>query len=237
MIEINTIAEIHAAIGLPAPKHPLVSVFRPEEIKLGNKHAGNSVRLNVYQIWCNDGLIGAHGYGRNTYDFTEGTFAFSKPGQILHVNRKEVSNDSKAWALFFHPDLIRKSKLGENIEQYSYFEYEIHESLHVSEEENLILREIRDKIIREFSKSIDRYSQKLIVANIELLLDYCMRYYDRQFYTRTNLNQDLVSKFQHILRSYYEAENHLESGLPTVKYMGENLNLSPKYLSDLLKKE
>ncbi|MCG8124397.1 MAG: helix-turn-helix transcriptional regulator, partial [Candidatus Thiodiazotropha taylori] len=137
----------------------------------------------------------------------------------------------------FHPDLIRKSSLGNNIDHYSFFSYEIHEALHLSEDERVSITGLVRKIETEYQQSIDRHTQKLIVSNIELLLDYCTRFYDRQFYVRTNLNQDFVTRFENLLRDYFNSEKPLDLGVPSVKYCGERLNMSPSYLSDLLKKE
>lgn len=137
----------------------------------------------------------------------------------------------------FHPDLIRKSELGKKIEQYSFFEYSSNEALHLSDEERTTVTEIALKIEREFNSNIDSHSQILIISNLELLLNYCVRFYDRQFFTRTNLNQDFVSQFEQVIKEYYKANKQIEFGIPTVQYCGETMNMSPKYLSDLLRKE
>ncbi|QYJ77271.1 AraC family transcriptional regulator [Shewanella zhangzhouensis] len=137
----------------------------------------------------------------------------------------------------FHPDLIRRSELGRCIGSYSFFHYEANEALHVSEVEKACLRGIVDKIVAEYSGNIDRHSQELIVSNIKLLLDYCTRYYDRQFYTRTNLNKDIASQFEQLLQRYYQNQVYEKLGLPTVAYCGKEMGISPYYLSDLLKKE
>ncbi|MBR8537804.1 AraC family transcriptional regulator [Carboxylicivirga sediminis] len=141
------------------------------------------------------------------------------------------------WSLNFHPDLIRRSHLGQHIDDYSFFSYEVNEALHLSDMEKQTIGEIRDKIIHEYRANIDKHSQKLIISNIELMLDYCTRFYDRQFYTRENLNKDTISRFERLLKEYYASDKPLETGLPTVKYCGAELNLSANYLSDLLKKE
>ena len=177
------------------------------------------------------------GYGRNSYDFTNGTMVYTKPGQVLIPEEKEIAPDAKGWILLFHPDIIRKSKLGKTIDEYSFFSYEVHEALHLSEEEQITVSDLILKIEKEFDQNIDKHSQKLIVSNIELLLDYSNRYYDRQFYVRTNLHQDLISKFEQLLKNYYASEKPYQLGVPSVKYCGELMNMSPNYLSDLLKKE
>ncbi len=238
LIEVNNITEAHKILGLAKPSHPLVSVFSPLDMHLDIEMLEKvKISVNLHQVWMNDGVSGSVGYGRNDYDFHEGTLAFFKPGQVLTYHEKSIQPDSEAWGLLFHPDLIRKSELGRTIESYSFFDYEINEALHISDAEKKTLNEIKDKIVYEYSLNIDKHSQKLIVSNIELLLDYCTRYYDRQFYTRTNLNKDLVTSFEHLLRDYYKSGKPLEAGIPTVAYCGSELNMSSSYLSDLLKKE
>ena len=133
--------------------------------------------------------------------------------------------------------MIQKSDLGEKISRYSFFRYDVNEALHLSDEERKTIEELLEKIIKEYSQNLDRHSQHLIISNIELLLDYCLRFYDRQFYTRTNLNTDVVSKFERLLQNYYQTVIALELGIPNVNYCAKELNVSSNYLSDLLKKE
>ena len=184
-----------------------------------------------------DGITGSLGYGRNTYDFGEGTMVFSKPNQVLSSEDKQITADSKGWMLLFHPDLIRRSELAISISKYTFFDYEVHEALHLSEEEQQLLTDLVRKIEAEINLNIDKHSQKLIITNIELILDYCNRYYDRQFYVRTNLNQDHVADFDKMLVEYFESDMPTNRGIPSVKYCGEVLSMSPNYLSDLLRKE
>ena len=188
-------------------------------------------------ISLKDGISCSLNYGRNSYDFSKGTMVFSKPNQVLSSEDETIENDAKGWILFFHPDLIRKSSLGQTINEYSFFDYEIHEALHISEEEQETITDIVKKIEKEYQQNIDKHSQKLILSNIKLLLDYCNRFYDRQFYVRTNLNQDHISEFELLLKNYFSSEKPYELGVPSVKYCGEQLNMSPNYLSDVLKKE
>ncbi|WP_374518137.1 hypothetical protein [Undibacterium squillarum] len=144
-------------------------------------------------------------YGRNSYDFQEGTLVFISPRQVIrYVNNSDVQQgNNEGWNLIFHPDLIRRSELGKQIQHYSFFHYDANEALHVSEAEKTSLRQITEEIVSEYSQNLDTHSQRLIVANIQLLLDYCTRYYDRQFYTRSNLNKDIASIFEQTLREYY----------------------------------
>ncbi len=234
---INSITQVHEFMGLKKPKHPLVSVIHAREIHLVQMPINTPFVFNLFHISMKDGIEGRLGYGRNYYDFEEGTMIFTSPGQVITVEDPTHGEHSSGWSLIFHPDLIRGMRLSDSISQYSFFSYDIHESLHLSEEEKNTLTEIIGKIEKEFQYIIDRHSQKLIVSNIELLLNYCTRYYDRQFYTRANVNRDVLSRFEALLIDYYQEGDQLVRGIPTVNYCGNQLNVSPKYLSDLLKKE
>jgi AraC-like DNA-binding protein len=237
--EINSISQAHQSVGLPAPKHPMVSVVKTVDFKPTIDFNGLKVINNLYQITLKSKGCGNLMYGKNSYDYEEGTLIFTAPGQVT-VFEGEMPNENNSdsgWTLAFHPDLIRKSNLADKISLYSFFNYEVNEALHLSEDELKTIEELLDKIVKEYSQNLDKHSQNLIVSNIELLLDYCTRFYDRQFYTRSNLNLDLVSKFEKLLKKYYETSLVDEKGLPTVQYLARQLNFSTNYLSDLLKKE
>lgn len=234
---INTITQVHQFLGLPTPKHPLISVVYMSHFPPELSFEGIKFSANLYVISLKDGVEGTLKYGRNSYDFSDGTLLFTKPHQVVAGINKTYCKTSKGWMLLFHPDLIRKSGLGETITQYSYFSYDVNEALHLSDEEQGIVTDIVRKIEREYQLNIDQHSQKLMIANIELLLDYCTRYYDRQFYVRTNYNTDYVAKFENLIRTYFQSDKPMKLGRLTVKYCGETLNMSPNYLSDLIKKE
>ncbi|MEC3908133.1 helix-turn-helix domain-containing protein [Tamlana sp. 2201CG12-4] len=237
IFEIKSITQIHDLLGQSAPKHPLVSLIYLKDLPKQLGFEGVRFMSDLYMISLKDGISGSFMYGRNSYDYSEGTMVFTKPNQVIYGENEKIDDDSEGWMLFFHPDLIRKSELGKSIGSYSFFDYEVHEALHLSQEEQDIILDLALKIEREYNQNIDKHSQKLIISNIELLLNYCTRYYDRQFYIRTNLNQDHVTEFESFLKNYFNSEKPLEMGLPSVKYCGEALNMSPNYLSDLLKKE
>ncbi|MFK7797695.1 MAG: helix-turn-helix domain-containing protein [Aureispira sp.] len=238
IIKIETISQVHDFLQLPKPNHPLVSVIHPQTHLVNVPLDKSRFVFNLFQITLKSTFVGNIQYGRNSYDFQEGTMVFTAPNQVITFDgAHEDLSEEKGWTILFHPDLIRNSNLGQHIDEYSFFSYESHEALHLSDKEKTALLELVDKLEQEINRSIDKHSQKLIVTNIELLLDYCLRYYDRQFYTRTNLNKDTVSKFEQLLKSYYNTEEQLEQGIPSVKYCGKALSLSPNYLSDLLKKE
>ena len=237
LIRIHSVSQVHEFFGLNKPKHPLVSVLPITDEMTNFDYGGRTYVFDFYQISLKMGISGSMIYGRNSYDFQEGTMVFTKPDQSLKIENTEEFTGSSGWTLIFHPDLIRKSELGKNIDNYNFFSYEINEALHLSEDERDTLTELVQKIEKEYTQNIDRHSQELIISNIKLILDYCTRYYDRQFYTRTNLNKDFLTKFENLLREYYNSEKPLEEGVITVKYCGSALNMSGHYLSDMLRKE
>ncbi|GAA4235504.1 helix-turn-helix domain-containing protein [Postechiella marina] len=235
---INSIAELHDFFGIEKPKHPLISILRVNKsIELVEFEKFKYV-LGLYQIGLKDNCaFTISNYGRNSYDYQEGSMIFMAPNQVIEIERQNINREDTGWSIVFHPDLIRKSELGKRIDQFSFFEYASNEALHLSEEERKTITEISRKIEKEFTSNIDAHSQTLIISNLELLLNYCVRFYDRQFFTRTNLNQDIANQFEKLLKTYYEQNKQLELGIPSVQYCGEAMGMSSKYLSDLLKKE
>ena len=234
-ISLKSVTEAHKLMGIEKPKHPLISIFThtPE---MTRRYGDIKVTTDLYFVSLKEGIKGSISYGRNSYDFDEGTLIFTAPGQVV-TPPSELEGLSTGWSILFHPDLIRKSELGKTIETYSFFEYETNEALHLSDKEKQNLTELVNKIEDEIDQNIDKHSQSLIVSNIELILRYCSRYYDRQFYTRSNLNQDTVSRFKTLLKDYFNTQEQRNQGLPSVKYCAEQLHMSPNYLSDLMKKE
>ncbi len=236
LLNINSISQVHEFFGMPRPKHPLISVLRLKQYLPDIDFGDTKYILNLYQVSFKSKVDGSFNYGRNTYDFQDGTLLFTAPGQALKFEAPEVP-DEEGWTLIFHPDLIRKSELGRNMDSYTFFAYDLHEALHISDEEKRKLKELVENIEKEYSQNYDKHSQKLIIANLELLLDYCTRYYDRQFLMRTNLNSDLVSGFERLLKDYYKEGQQYETGIPTVSYCSSELGYSSDYFSDLIKKE
>lgn len=238
IIKLETIAEVHHFLGLEKPKHPLISIFHTGEVLKTLEVDSIRYSLGLFQISLKDSCpFSIVNYGRNSYDYQEGTMIFTAPNQVLEFKKEAPKEEDNGWVLAFHPDLIRKAELGRKIDDFSFFSYSSNEALHLSEEERRTITDITEKIKKEFSHNIDAHSQTLIISNLELLLNYCVRFYDRQFFTRTNLNQDIASQFEQLLKAYYKEDKQLELGIPSVKYCGEAMNLSPKYLSDLLRKE
>src|SRR3954468_18335218 len=174
-------------------------------------------------------------YGRNYYDYQEGTLVFIAPGQVVSIETDEQDYQPSGHVLLFHPDLIRGTSLGQNMKDYSFFSYDVHEALHLSEHEKEIVLECFRKIEFEIGHAIDKHSKKLIVANIELFLNYCVRFYDRQFITRDHANTGTLEKFEHSLNDYFSSEKPLDKGIPSVAYFANELHLSPNYFGDLIK--
>ena len=241
ILRIKSVSEFHEILGLPSPSHPLISLIdengamiKPE---MGDELFNARFTSDLYTIMYKDKISGSIGYGRSSYDYQEGTLIFGSPGQVFTSPSREDVQAKEGWTLLFHPDLIIRSGLGETIGSYSYFSYETNEALHLSLKEQEFVYEVVNKIKEEYSQNIDTHSQNLIISNLELLLNYCLRFYDRQFYTRSNINKDVLSDFESLLKSYFDSEELIGSGLPTGGYFAEKMNLSQNYLSDLLKKE
>jgi len=214
--------------------HPLVSVLDFSKMKLipeARAHYG------FYCVFLKEAVCGDLKYGCNYYDYQEGTLVFIAPGQIVGIGNKPGSARPKGRGLLFHPDLIRGTSLGQNIKKYTFFSYEANEALHLSDRERQVVMDCLDNIDHELRQSIDKHSKTLITNNIELLLNYCMRYYDRQFITRSVVNKDILGRFEKLLDNYFQSELVHTMGLPTVKYCADQLHLSANYFGDLIKKE
>jgi AraC-like DNA-binding protein len=197
------------------------------------------VRMNMgfYTIFLKDVKCGDIKYGKNNYDYQEGTLVFIGPGQVFGIDNNGEYFQPAGRALLFHPDLIRGTSLGHNIKDYTFFSYESYEALHLSEKERQVIIDCLNKIEFELSHAIDKHSKTLIVTNIELLLNYCVRFYDRQFITRENVNKGILEKFESLLDNYFQSDKPQLLGLPSVHYCAGQLHLSPNYFGDLIKKE
>lgn len=239
--EIHKVSEMHQMGDLPKPAHPLVSVIYNRDLKTVAGMQGLKIVNHLYTIiFKSSGVCSTFSYGRNSYDHEEGTLVFTAPGQVMEFENdasKENEIDPEGWSLVFHPDIFRKSDLSNKINKYSFFHYDSDEALHLSDKERASIENLLEKIVEEYNQTLDRHSQHLIVSNIELFLDYCLRFYDRQFFSRANLNSDTISKFERFLNGYYKSGEASRNGVPSVEYSAKQLNCSPNYLSDLLKKE
>jgi len=232
----RSIAELLNSMGLGKPAHPLVAVINTADLCLAAELVGMRFTSDMYCIALKDNGCGID-YGRNHYDFTDGVLIFTAPQQVFTVKKAQELNQSQGWMLYFHPDLIRNTSLGEKIDAYNFFNYEVHEALYLSEKEEKILKNVLDQIEEEINQRIDNHSQQVLVSNIELMLNYSVRFYERQMNTRAAQNSDVVSRVETLLKEYYKNNDLLESGQPTIQYLADNCHLSPSYLSDLLAKE
>lgn len=233
MLRFNTISEYNA-FNNNITKHPLVSVV--DFSKAAPRH-GYRMYFGFYAIFLKDVKCGDMVYGRNNYDYQEGTLVFLAPGQVVGVNSNGEIYQPKGHGLVFHADLIHGTSLGRHILDYAFFGYQSNEALHLSDAERKIVLDCFSKIEYELGHAIDKHSKRLIVSNIELFLDYCVRFYDRQFITRDNVHRGILERFETLLNNYFQSEKPQTIGLPSVAYCADELNLSPNYFGDLVKKE
>ncbi|RIJ42492.1 AraC family transcriptional regulator [Pontibacter oryzae] len=236
---ISSVSDMYRLLGLAGPQHPLIAVIHAEDVPTNVEAPSDRFLINLYIIGFKTSGTGKFFYGRNAYDFQDGTLVFTAPGQVLAFDSDHLATPPGAggWTILFHPDLLRHSSLGRSISDYSFFDYDINEALHVAEKERKMLLELVKNISTEIGQNMDKHSQELIVHNLESILKYSKRYYDRQFYTRSNLNKDYLVRFEQYLKTYFASPELTEKGLPTVQQCGEALHMSGYYLSDLLKAE
>lgn len=236
LVSIQSVAQIHEIFGLGKPQHPLVSLIEVKDMHAAHIPAGYTVASDLYSIWLKDGSCGIQ-YGRNFVDFDSGVLLMTAPGQVFSSAEEWTPTEVQGWLLVFHPDLIRRSPLGQEVEHYNFFSYESHEALHLSDDEEATITDCAHKIRQEYQQRIDNHSQKVMVATLDLMLSYCNRYYERQFNTRSTQHKDVVVQVESILKNYLNNDLALEHGAPTIQYLADQVSLSAGYLSDLLKKE
>jgi len=237
-IRLESISQLNALFQQSAPEHPLISVVDFSKMEKHEKVAEVKLTCGFYSVMFKNQCANRIRYGKEYYDFQEGTLICIAPNQIITIeNENSATNNLVGWGMFFHPDLIRGTSLSNKIKEYTFFSYQVKEALHLSDKEKQTLLDCVNKLENELTENIDHHSQTLITSNIELLLNYCARYYDRQFITRKKANTDVLIKFENSLASYFNSNELQKNGLPSVKYFAELLFLSPNYLSDLLKKE
>lgn len=214
--------------------HPLVTVI---DLSTANPRRKTSQYMGCYGIFLKDVVCGDLRYGKEYYDYQEGTLVFMSPGQVFTVENDGELYQPKGHALVFHPDLLLGTTLNSTMHEYSFFGYQLNEALHVSRRERQIVLDALGAIKYELERAIDKHSRRLIVSNIELLLDHCLRFYDRQFLTRETVHKGVLGRFEELLVNYFISDKPKTVGLPTVAYCAGELNLSPKYFGDLIKKE
>lgn len=233
IIKLEKISEYNVLKDIET-KHPLISVFDNNNTKTLPNHC--RMHFGFYAIFLKADKCGELKYGRNTYDYDEGTLVFISPGQVIEINNED-NYQPTGLALLFHPDLIKGTTLGKQMSQYSFFSYDSNEALHLSLKEQQIIKDLYSKLEYELDQSIDKHSKGIVTNTIELLLNYCVRFYDRQFITRENINTNILSKFENLLNDYFQSETTQDLGLPSVGYFADCLHLSSNYFGDLIKKE
>ena len=229
---IQSISQLVRLLGFPAPSHPLIALVDYNNASIDLFPKGQKVSLDFYKISFKPSFTGHIKYGQGYYDFEEGGLAFLKPRQIVFPPEDLASYEGIA--LYFHPDFIRNYPLGKTINQYGFFTYDVSEALFLSAKEKEIIANLFATIANELDNNIDHFSQDVLVSQIELLLNYSNRFYNRQFITRKAINHDIITSLDELLNNYFENENSLKNGLPSVKYISTALKLSQRYLSDML---
>ena len=236
IISVDNISQLNELLNQGKPKHPLISIVDFSKVDFQKNEILENVSFSTayYSILLKTLQSGSLKYGRQYYDFQEGSLFFMSPNQVFKL---EHTDAIYGWGLVFHPDLIRGTSLGNKIRDYTFFDYAVHEALHLSDEEKSTISRIVNDIEMEINRPIDKHSKSVIVSGVELLLNHCMRFYDRQFITRTVANKDVIAVVEKFLLSYLRSDQPRQKGLPTVAHCAKAVNLSNNYLSDLLKKE
>ena len=230
---VNSISELHKMMGLPKPLHPLVSLINMGDASRSKQTEPVNFIFNFYGISLKKNVNGKLKYGQNYYDFDEGVLAMTAPKQVLSISNAD-NYEVTGWWLVFHPDFIRNYPLAKTINNYGYFSYAVNEALHLSDREEQMLENIMKSIEQESQTSIDQFSQDVMIAHLDLLLNYCNRFYNRQFLTRKAASNDLLVKFEKLLDTYFE-NDITQLGIPSVQYLSQHLNVSAHYLSDMLR--
>lgn len=228
----NTISEFHEFRGFPKPEHPLISVIDVSPIKDFSQVEPGSIQFNFYMISLKRGYDVKMKYGHQVFDFHEGVMGFMAPGQVFSIEAKEEAISQSGWVMFIHPDFLWNTPLAKKIRQYQYFGYDVHEALFLSDKEEQTINSIVDNIRREYHTNIDKFSQEIIIAQLESLLAYGERFYQRQFITRKITNHHILEKLEVLLTDHFNSD---KMGIPTVRSVSAALNISPNYLSGLLK--
>jgi AraC-like DNA-binding protein len=233
---IKTIGEFHRLRGLPKPEHPLISVVDYSAVQRPADISEVNWVLDFYQVSLKRGMNGLLKYGQQEYDFDEGVMFFISPNQVFRIETEEKPLEEKSgWMLLIHPDFLWNTSLASTIKQYDFFDYSVSEALFLSEKEEKTVNRIIDSIRQEYQANIDKFSQNIIVSHIETLLSYSERFYERQFITRKITNHQMLSRLENLLNEYFSSDALVIKGLPTVQLIAQELNVSPNYLSRLLR--
>ncbi len=233
---IKTISEFHQLRGLSKPEHPLISVINLESITNSHGDEPQNVVFDFYSISLKRNCNTKFRYGQQQYDFDEGVMFFMAPNQVFGIERSKVETSKRTgWMMLIHPDFLWNTPLAKTIKQYEYFDYSVNEALFLSEKEEETTIGIMKNIQHEYHSNIDKFSQDIIISQIEVLLNYSERFYHRQFITRKITNNKVLVRLEEILSEYFNGDDIVVKGLPTVQYIADTLNVSPNYLSGLLK--
>ena len=231
-IAIKTTSELHRFHGLPEPEHPLISIV---DYAAMQPTAAGPIMLDFYSVAVKRG-VGKLFYGQQQYDFDEGVMYFMAPNQVLRTNPEASHLPGRSgWILFIHPDFLWNTPLAKTIRQYAYFDYDVNEALFLSKKEEWLINGILQNIKQEYHANIDKFSQNIIISQVETLLNYSERFYERQFITRKITNHQILSRLERLLNTYFMEGNAVLSGLPSVQLVAGELNVSPSYLSGVLK--
>ena len=234
IIKVKTISQFHQLFDLPKPEHPLISLVDYSLIKITPENENISWSMNFYSVSIKRASNTKFKYGQQEYDFDEGVMFFIAPGQVLTVTIDTASEHS-GWMLLIHPDFLWNTALAKSIKRYDYFDYSVNEALFLSDKEETIINNVVQNIKREYHSNIDKFSQNIIISNIETLLNYAERFYQRQFITRKISNHQILNRLEEFLDDYFNNDEVIKTGLPTVQLVAKKLNLSSTYLTNLLK--
>jgi len=233
---LKKVSDYHKLAQLPAPEHPLISLIDYSKVNYIDSISTMSWTQDYYAIGLKRNIPYKFFYGQQEYDFDQGLMTFIAPNQVLSVaNNPNVGHSPSGWLLLIHPDFMWNTNLAEKIQAYAFFGYTINEALFLSEKEELMMGDLLQNIQREYQSNIDKFSQNIIISQIELLLNYAERFYERQFITRKLVNHKILSDLERLLKDYFNNETLIDNGLPTVQGIADQLNLSPNYLSSMLK--
>lgn len=231
---VKSIAEFHEMKGLPSPQHPLISIFDYSKVECSKEINHKNMVFDFYHISCKRSIGTKYKYGQGNYDFNDGVMFFIAPNQVFGIEPiAEIATPKSGWMLILHPDFFWNTSLAKNIKNYEFFDYAVNEALFLSEKEEATLKTIIQNIEHEYNSNLDKFSQNIIISQIETLLNYSERFYQRQFITRKKLNHQILDQFEILIENYFNDE--INFGLPTVQYIANSLSISPTYLSSLLK--
>ncbi|RZM28806.1 MAG: AraC family transcriptional regulator [Pedobacter sp.] len=234
-IRLKTISQFHALRGLPAPKHPLISVINFQDMAENPATGKQNLIFDFYMVSVKRDMSHKYRYGQQDYDFNEGIMFCMAPHQLLSVIREENGSNPRGWMLMVHPDFIWNTPMATAIKKYEFFDYSVNEALFLSEDEELKIQQIIANIIQEYHSSIDKFSQRIMISQLETLLNYTHRFYQRQFFTRQKASHQFLQRLDELLEDYFAKDGYRATGLPSVQLLSAALNMSPQYMRSLLK--